>query len=150
MPRVYSAQIIYLFPDSSAHRIPPLSFFPSPLFPSASVPRRNPFERPIFVKSDSPDGEPEYRNRTRYLLFFKARYLIKIYISCIIACRYFPLALLWQNNIFQATYYLLYNLKYDINCIKCITEHIFDCKFFQTQHIHIYCKNLQLYNLYTF
>lgn len=63
-----------------------LSYSPLSLFPSASVPRRNPIERPIFVKSDSPDdGEPEYRTRTRSLLFFKTRYSIRAYIACIIA-----------------------------------------------------------------
>lgn len=57
--------------------LPPtvLSFFhsPSSLFPPISVLRQNPVEQPIFVKSDSPDDdEPEYRTRTRSLLFFKA------------------------------------------------------------------------------
>ena len=52
-----------------------ISSFLSSSLPSASVPRWNLVERPIFVKSGSPnDDKPEYRTRMRFLLFLKARY----------------------------------------------------------------------------
>lgn len=67
-------------------------------------------------------------------------------------CRYiaiFSFASLWQNNKFQATYYLLYDIKYNINHIEYFTEHIF-VNSFSSQRIHIFRKNLHFIFFHTF
>lgn len=53
--RMYTAHRSFIYFQILPPYPPSFPFFLSPLFLSASTPRRNPVERPIFVKSDSPD-----------------------------------------------------------------------------------------------